>query len=248
MKHSILYIGIIFSIAWLSSCSSKPDSYALADADSSLQQTIKKRITEKKEIELIRRQLHTSSIGRSITHYKPILKKYAKRYGFDWRLIAAQIVKESGFKTRARSHVGARGLMQLMPGTAKEISRELAIDYIMRSPRENITAGIYHLKKQFKYFPDAILPERTKFALASYNCGAGRLFDAQNIARYFRRPSNRWAVVSPYLSQLKKSDWQLHLQIWPEGKPRHGYFYGSDETINYVNSIWSLYMAYRKIL
>jgi len=47
---------------------------------------------------------------------------------------------------------------------------------------------------------------------------------------------------------LKKSDWQLHLQVWPTGKPRFGYFYGYNETINYVENIWALYQDYRKIM
>ncbi len=241
------YIGLWAALLLFSGCTTPPQE-AVGDADSTLQESIKQRLAEKKKLNAIRRELRRSSIGHSIAHYKPIIKKYAKRYGFDWRLIAAQIVQESGFKTRARSHVGARGLMQLMPGTAKEISRELDIKYIMRNPRENITAGIYHLQKQYQYFPDASRPDRTKFALASYNCGAGRLFDAQEIARYYRRPVNRWEVVSPFLTKLKKSDWELHLQVWPEGKPRYGYFYGSAETLNYVNNIWTLYQAYRKIL
>ncbi len=197
---------------------------------------------------LFRDKLAKNHLGKSITHYKPIIKKYAKRYGFDWRLITAQIVQESGFRIKARSRVGARGLMQLMPRTAREISKELDIEYIMKNPRENIAAGIYHLQKQYRHFPSASKPERTKLALASYNCGAGRVFDAQNIAEYYRHPANRWDVVNPYLAMLTKNDWEVHLQIWPDGKPRYGYFYGSRETIDYVDNIWRLYRIYQKIL
>ena len=148
----------------------------------------------------------------------------------------------------ARSKVGARGLMQLMPRTASEISHELDIQYIMKSPRENITAGIYHLKKQMRYFPDSPENDKTRLALASYNCGAGRIFDAQKIAEYYKQASNRWMFVKPYLSTLKHSDWQLHLQVWPDGKPEHGYFYGYNETINYVDRIWDTYTVYKLIL
>ena len=138
--------------------------------------------------------------------------------------------------------------MQIMPGTAREIRGELDIEYIMKNPRENITAGIYHLKKQLRYFPEAEVNERTKLALASYNCGVGRVFDAQEIARYYRKAPHQWRIVSPYLGTLKQSDWELHLQVWPQGRPTHGYFYGSEETITYVNNIWVLYKAYKKIL
>ena len=56
---------------------------------------------------------------RKISDYDPIIKKMARRYGFDWRLIAAQIYAESNFRNEAKSHVGAIGLMQVMPNTAK---------------------------------------------------------------------------------------------------------------------------------
>jgi len=239
----IILIGL-----FIFACQSK-NNQAMKDADSSkLRETIKEQIAEKRQLELIKEQLSKKHLSESLKKYKPIIKKYSKRYGFDWRLIAAQIVQESGFKIKAQSRVGAHGLMQIMPGTAQEISRELDIEYIMKNPRENITAGIYHLKKQLRYFPEADVNERTKLALASYNCGVGRVFDAQDIARYYKKSPNHWRIVYPFLTTLKQSDWELHLQVWPQGTPTHGYFYGYDETITYVNNIWALYNAYQKIL
>ena len=186
--------------------------------------------------------------GKMLKKYKPIIKKYAKRYGFDWRLIVAQIIQESGFREKARSRVGASGLMQIMPGTAKEIGRELEFEYIMNRPRENIMAGIYHLYKQYRFYPQAKREERLKLSLASYNCGAGHVFDAQRIATYYQRSNHYWKDVRPYLAMLKKTDWQLHLQVWPTGKPRYGYFYGYNETIQYVDNIWNMYLSYKKVL
>lgn len=241
----ILTASLLFGLA---ACRSSSGDKALEAQDDQLKRKIEERIAKKKELDLLASRLATGRIGKSIIKYKPVIKKYAKRYGFDWRLIAAQIVQESGFKVEARSRVGALGLMQIMPGTAREISGELDIEYIMKNPRENITAGIYHLKKQFRLFPDAKIADRTKLALASYNCGVGRVFDAQKIARYYKLPSNKWNNVRPYMAMLKKSDWQLHLQVWPKGKPKHGYFYGYNETINYVDNIWRLYSAYQKIM
>ncbi len=243
------YFPLLLFLFFLPGCNmSEMEAQSDPVADDSLLAVIKMRIEEKKELERMREELLRSPVGYSIKKYKPIIKKYAKRYGFDWRLIAAQIVQESGFREKARSRVGARGLMQIMPFTAREISRELDIEYIMRNPRENITAGIYHLNKQMGYFRDARLEDRTQLALASYNAGAGRVFDAQEISAYFRQPTNQWPTVRPYLSLLKRSDWELHLQVWPDGKPRHGYFYGYNETINYVNHIWERYQLYKKIL
>jgi len=244
--HFLLILVAILSFA---ACSKKQDASALLNTRSdSLIASVEKRLDEKRELLRLKTDLESSALGKSISKYKPIIKKYAKRYGFDWRLIVAQIAQESGFKEKARSRVGASGLMQLMPRTAKEISHELDINYIMKNPRENITAGIYHLKKQMRYFPDSPFNDQTQLALASYNCGAGRIFDAQSIAEYYKQASNRWMYVKPYLSTLKHSDWELHLQVWPDGKPKYGYFYGYNETINYVDRIWDTYKIYKVIL
>ncbi len=241
------FISLTLLFLAISACSEYGESSRYQATDDSLRIMIRQRLDKKMKLNELRYKLLESRMGREILRYKPIIKKYSKRYGFDWRLIAAQIVQESGFRTKARSRVGASGLMQLMPQTAREISRELDIQYIMRNPRENITAGIYHLHKQYRLFPNADYDNRIKLALASYNAGAGRVFDAQDIARYYKQPPNVWDTVHPYLALLKKSDWQLHLQVWPSGKPRFGYFYGYNETINYVENIWSMYQAYRQI-
>ncbi len=244
-----LSLTVLGTLLLLLSCGRPTDVAVRPNAsDSALYRLVEKRIAEKKELEKVRLHLERSNFMQHISRYKPLIKKYAKRYGFDYRLIIAQIIQESGFRMHARSRVGARGLMQIMPGTARELSRELDIEYILLRPRENIAAGIYHLYKQYQYFPDASPEDRTKLALASYNCGAGRVFDAQDIARYFKQPANKWETVKPYLAMLKESDWQLHLQVWPTGKPPHGYFYGYEETISYVENIWSMYQMYRKIL
>ena len=235
-------------ILFLLACSEKQIAEdKTADLDS-LTQHVKNYVLEKKRIQEMKISFENSRYNKSLMKYRSIIRKYSKRYGFDWRMIVAQIMQESKFRETARSPVGARGLMQLMPRTAKEITRELDVEYLLVNPRENIAAGIYHLKKQYNFFPGADQVNRLKLGLASYNCGAGRVFDAQDIAQYYDKPYNRWDTVSNYLTRLKKSDWEVHLQVWPLGRPKHGYFYGYDETINYVNSIWEMYEIYRRIL
>jgi membrane-bound lytic murein transglycosylase F len=214
----------------------------------SLAAQVERTIEEKKHILAMKRELESSQYSRAILSYRPIIRKYAKRHGFDWRLIAAQIMQESKFHEAARSPVGASGLMQLMPETARTLTRELDAEHILLNPRDNIAAGIYHLKKQYDYFPEADAVNRTQLSLASYNCGAGRIFDAQNIARYYQVSPYLWSTIREYLTLLKSTDWQLHLQIWPLGRPKHGYFYGYKETISYVDSVWDLYQIFVKIL
>ena len=86
---STLLIGLV-----LLACQSV-DKRALKDADTSkLRKTVQEQIAEKKQLELIKKQLSRRHLSESIKKYKPIIKKYSKRYGFDWRLIAAQIVQE----------------------------------------------------------------------------------------------------------------------------------------------------------
>jgi membrane-bound lytic murein transglycosylase F len=240
----IILIALFFIIA----CRNTKSTKLLSAHPDSLAKHVEKVLEQKKHLLELKREFERSRYNKSLLKYRPIIRKYAKRYGFDWRLIVAQIMQESRFRESARSPVGARGLMQLMPKTAKELTRELDAEFILKNPRENIVAGIYHLRKQFGLFSSADLVERTKLSLASYNCGAGRVLDAQSIARFYERPPNKWSFIQTYITMLKSTDWELHLQIWPQGRPIHGYFYGYDETINYVNNIWDMYELYRKIL
>ncbi|MFN8057538.1 MAG: lytic transglycosylase domain-containing protein [Vicinamibacterales bacterium] len=93
--------------------------------------------------------------------FDALIKSVATRNQVDPELIHAVIVAESGYAPRARSSKGAMGLMQLMPGTARE--------YALRNPYDpaaNIEVGARHLKKLLDRFT---LP----LALAAYNAGEG---------------------------------------------------------------------------
>jgi membrane-bound lytic murein transglycosylase F len=245
---AFFYIATLLLLLVLISCTeSDTNVSATADTDS-LTSHIKNVVEQKKQLQKIKDAFEKSRYSKSLNKYRPIIRKYAKRYGFDWRLIVAQIMQESKFREAARSPVGARGLMQVMPRTARELTQELDVQYILINPRENIAAGIYHLRKQYNFFPTADKENRLKLGLASYNSGAGRVFDAQEIIKYYGKPALKWKNVRQYIQRLKKSDWELHLQVWPLGRPKHGYFYGYNETINYVDNIWEMYQIYRKIL
>jgi membrane-bound lytic murein transglycosylase F len=217
-------------------------------SDDSLAVLIKEVLEEKRKILQFKEKFENSRYAKALMEYKPTIKKYSKRYGLDWRLIVAQIMQESRFRKEAESPVGARGLMQLMPETASEIKRELDFLYILQNPRENIAAGIYHMKKIFNLYNKTDYINRTKLSLASYNCGVGRIKDAQDIARFYKKSPYQWRYIREYLTKLKNTDWELHIQVWPQGKPKHSYFYGYNETITYVDNIWEMYQIFRKIL
>lgn len=89
------------------------------------------------------------------------IREAAHRYGVEEALIKAVIRVESGFNSRAVSPKGARGLMQLMPGTASMLGVRDSFD-----PRQNIDGGVRHLRGLIDRFGNDL-----KLALAAYNAG-----------------------------------------------------------------------------
>lgn len=98
-----------------------------------------------------------------IQRYSGIVRSAAQRYKVDPNLIRAIIIQESGGDPQAISHKGAKGLMQLMPQTAREMGVKDVFD-----PEENIFAGTKYFRKLLdKFKGDLIL------SLAAYNAGPG---------------------------------------------------------------------------
>jgi membrane-bound lytic murein transglycosylase F len=238
------FILMVLIIQLNSGCQRSPDQTRLGAESDSLLNFVKKRIEEKKQYEEFRKKTLPRDFENKVQNYYPVIRKYSKRYGFDWRLIVMQILKESRFREDARSHVGAMGLMQIMPSTAMEIRREMDIEFIANNPRENIAAGIYHLYKQLQNFPDADRNNRLMLALAAYNCGVGRIYDAQAAARYLDLDPQTWDAVKICLPQLTRKHWRMHLEIWELGVPTYGYFYGYKQTISYVDDIIRNYQIF----
>ncbi len=145
---------------------------------------------------------------------------------FEWTLLASQAYQESQFDSSKVSWVGAQGIMQLMPMTAKEMK----VDSPFESG-QNIRGGAAYLKKLYRlYWSELGLESAKKFTLASYNAGAGHVFDARRLAEKNGEDSNSWKVVKEYL--LKLSDKKYYY----DPVVRHGYCRGS-EPVNYVDEI-----------
>lgn len=238
---------LLIAAALIYGCQYESPQLAEKGVEDSLVYKIEQIIAEKKRAQEYKERRLTKQFFAKTEEYYPTIRKYSKRYGLDWRLIIAQILKESYFQENAVSHMGARGLMQIMPYTATEITREMDYEYIFRDPKENITAGIYHLYKQMSYFPDADYDNRLMLALAAYNGGPGRVFDAQEIAAFLNGKRNEWNTVKTGLAKLTANDWKLHLEVWELGVPPNGYFYGYEETIDYVDDIMKTYKVFRKL-
>lgn len=93
---------------------------------------------------------------------QPIIQEAASRTGLAPELIDAVIKAESGYRTNAVSRVGAQGLMQLMPGTARSLGVSNPFD-----ARQNVMGGAEYLSKQISRFGSV------EKALAAYNAGPG---------------------------------------------------------------------------
>ncbi|MCP4389305.1 MAG: lytic transglycosylase F, partial [Gammaproteobacteria bacterium] len=83
--------------------------------------TYNKYFKSRRSVQRLARGRVIDALKGQISPYDKLVRKYSDRYGFDWRLVTAQMYQESKFDPKAKSHVGARGLMQLMPRTAKSM-------------------------------------------------------------------------------------------------------------------------------
>lgn len=111
--------------------------------------------------------------------YRDFVETYAERHGLDPLLVAAVIREESGFDPRARSGVGARGLMQLMPRTARWAAPKAGVTGFgvddLEDPETNIRLGCWYLSYLSRLYEGDL-----SMMLAAYNGGEG------NVARWRR--------------------------------------------------------------
>ena len=170
-----------------------------------------------------------------ISPYDDLIRASARQHEFHWCLIAAQMYQESRFKPDAESWAGARGLMQLMPATARELGLNART---MTDPKRNIDAGVRYLGQQLNRVPDEVDDfNRVCFALAAYNGGYGHLIDARDLAGRLGRDPNKW---------IENVDYAYTLLSTPKyaDEARYGYC-RSDEITHYVRQIMARFASYK---
>jgi soluble lytic murein transglycosylase-like protein len=103
--------------------------------------------------------------AKRLARYAPLIESAARKHNVPVELICGVILQESGANHRARSHCGARGLMQLMPATARRFGVKNSYD-----PAQNIEGGVKYLRWLLDRFDGNI-----ELALAGYNAGEGNV-------------------------------------------------------------------------
>lgn len=130
--------------------------------------------------------------------YRETVEREAARYALDPLLVVAVMRVESGFAPQARSRVGARGLMQLMPATAEWAARKVSMrDFStdwLEDPDTNIRLGCWYLSYLRRQFPGDL-----HAVLAAYNGGEG------NVARWKRQPEALEAAFPETRRYVKRS-------------------------------------------
>lgn len=170
------------------------------------------------------KQIRNSSVDEDWKRFEEtiaLFRKYGSKYNFDPLMLAAQGYQESGLNQQAKSHVGAIGIMQVMPATGAE----LGVGSI-HVAETNIHAGTKYMDiLMSKYFRDAHFSEanRPLFAFASYNAGPG------NISKMRKEAVKRG---------LDPDKWFNNVELVVAEKI-------GVETTNYVRNIYKYYVAYR---
>lgn len=172
----------------------------------------------------------------TISYYDDLFIKYAPSSGMDWKLLAAIAYNESAFNPNATSHMGAMGLMQLMPSTARQYGAANPYD-----PEQSVRASaklIANLIAHYASVPDP--SERINFMVAAYNAGPGHVDDARRLAEKRGKDKNVWKDnVDEFVLYMSNPEY------YNDPVVRHGYFRGG-ETYNYVNYVRSDWDRFRK--
>lgn len=169
-----------------------------------------------------------------ISPYDDIFRRYGKSSGIDWRLLAAQGYAESRFDSTQVSWAGAKGIMQIMPGTARAHGVSPSS---LTNPEASIACAADIMKGLDKslarYVDDPA--ERQKFVLAAYNSGIAHIYDAIALARKYGKDPQIWTGNVADALLLKANP-----EYYNDPVCKYGYFRGK-ETTAYVRKVLDFY-------
>jgi len=169
----------------------------------------------------------------TVSPYDDLIRKYAASIGWDWRMLAALIWKESSFRIEEKSARGAEGLLQMLPSTAMRFHND-----DMLNPEKNISAGVKYLGRLKAMFePHTDGKDLTRFVLAAYSAGEGRVLDCIRYARAHGIPYSTWDDLKSVIDTLRE-DRGARTDTLLRYNGLRGY-----QTINYVSTVYSLYDA-----
>ena len=176
-----------------------------------------------------------------ISNYDNIFKKYAHTIGWDWRLMAAQAFVESRFKPNARSWVGARGLMQIMPSTARGYKTNVK-DLV--KPDVSVRVATQLIKDLDRYLKPFVPndKERIKFTIAAYNVGIAHVYDAIALAKKYGYDPQVWDNNVEKAILMK-----MNPKYYNDPVVKYGYCRGT-ETVKYVKGITDFYEHARRVI
>ena len=232
----------------------EPVTWAMRSSSPELLQAVNNWLVEKKEVFIPRtharyfldsknqyaRSTSTfSSLGGDrISVYDEIIQENAQTLGWDWRLLAALVYKESRFDTTALSYAGAQGLLQLMPVTVERFGVTNPND-----PEESLKGGVKYLQYLDKFWMERVpeTNERIKFILASYTIGQGHVEDAWRLTLKYRKNTQSWQEVSNFLGL--KSD----PKYYRDAVVKSGYAKGHI-AVKYVRDVLALFQSYKALV
>jgi soluble lytic murein transglycosylase-like protein len=214
MRRILLILAVLTASCWSASAQStyQVDNFDFANAVriQTPPEPVKKALPGPKKLTKIRNYTYTPPAGALVeltsqslnpslggfttgnTEVDSFIVDSARRNSVDPLLIYSIMHQESSFKAKAMSHKGARGLMQLMPGTAARFGVSNIWD-----PKQNIEGGVRYMRFLLDLFSGDI-----KLALAGYNAGEGAVMKYgyqvppySETQEYVRRIGRRYSLI-----------------------------------------------------
>lgn len=202
--------------------------------------TIVEKNTQEKAVEQQEdlKKIYSRKDG-DISAYDQLFKKYAPTAQVEWTLLAAVAYVESNFNPQAVSWANARGLMQIMPSTARSYG---FTEEDLKDPEKSVYVASKIISKTNNFLQGSIpnSAERMRFTLGAYNAGLGHIIDAMKLAKKYNKNYQVW-----YSNVEEALLWKTHPDFYNDPVCSYGYCRGT-ETINYVRQVENAYRVFRE--